>query len=360
MDGNSRSTATMTKENQQHIIEGPTSVGATDRSAFKASENELKAANEAAANNNGMVRGATPDTPTIPSIENIVPSHRLDGHVTIVTGGSGGLAHTLSQALAAQGSQIALVDLVVEKLATVEFELQEFIKVNKLKPVTISTWACDVSDAAQVEELVTAVPKEHGGIIPDKLVHTAGYCQNIPATEYPAGRAEHLVKVNLMGSLYICQAMTRQLLSHRKRRKSISHNINSVGEALPFFPNASFVLIGSMSGLIVNTPQPQVAYNMAKAGVIHLVKSLACEWARYGIRVNAISPGYIATPLTKQVISASPEGAALQEAWTSKVPMGRMAEPKEFIGAMLYLLSRGASSYTTGENLVVDGGYTCW
>lgn len=350
----------MTNESQQHIIEGPTSVGATDRSAFRASEAEMRAANEAVANNDGMVRGATPDTPSIPSISNIIPSYRLDGHVTIVTGGSGGLAHTLSQALVAQGSQIALVDLVVDKLATVERELQEFIKANNLKPVTISTWACDISENTQVEELIASIPHEHGGIVPDKLVHTAGYCQNIPAAEYPADRAEHLVKVNLLGSMYICQAMTRQLLNRVKRRRSISHNISSVGEALPYFPNASFVLIGSMSGLIVNTPQPQVAYNMAKAGVIHLVKSLACEWARYGIRVNAISPGYIATPLTKQVISASPEGAALQQEWTSRVPMGRMAEPKEFIGSMLYLLSRGASSYTTGENLVVDGGYTCW
>lgn len=346
----------MTKE---HITEGPLATGADDRGARRVAETELRAANTAD-QQNGMVRGATPDTPSIPLVSDIVPNYRLDGHVTIVTGGSGGLAHTLSQALVAQGSQVALVDLAVDKLATVESELREFIRVNKLKPVTISTWACDIGDATQVEELICAIPQEHDGILPDKLVHTAGYCQNIPAKDYPADRAEHLVKVNLMGSLYICQAMTRQLLNHTKRRKSISAVANSAAEALPRFPNASFVLIGSMSGLIVNTPQPQVAYNMAKAGVLHLVRSLACEWARYGIRVNAISPGYIATPLTKQVISASPEGAALQQEWTSRVPMGRMADPKEFVGAMLYLLAARASSYTTGENLVVDGGYTSW
>lgn len=347
----------MTKE---HIQEGPLAPGADDGAARRLAEGELRAANTTAQQDNGMVRGATPDTPSIPLVSDIVPNYRLDGHVTIVTGGSGGLAHTLSQALVAQGSQVALVDLQVEKLATVESELREFVRVNKLKPVTISTWACDISDAAQVEELIRAIPREHEGIVPDKLVHTAGYCQNIPAKDYPADRAEHLVKVNLMGSLYICQSMTRQLLEHTKRRKSISAIANSAAEIVPRFPNASYVLIGSMSGLIVNTPQPQVAYNMAKAGVLHLVRSLACEWARYGIRVNAISPGYIATPLTKQVISASPEGAALQQEWTSRVPMGRMADPKEFVGSMLYLLSARASSYTTGENLVVDGGYTSW
>lgn len=351
----------MTKEEHHtHITEGPTAEGAPDTGAVRTADAEMVAANTAIVSDDGMVRGATPDTPSIPLVSDIVPSYRLDGHVTIVTGGSGGLAHTLSQALVAQGSQIALVDLAVEKLATVESELKEFVKINKLQPVTISTWACDISDATQVEELISAIPSEHEGIVPDKLVHTAGYCQNIPAADYPANRAEHLIKVNLMGSLYICQAMTRQLLQRTKRRKSISTLANSAGEVLPRFPNASFVLIGSMSGVIVNTPQPQAAYNMSKAGVIHLVKSLACEWARYGIRVNAISPGYIATPLTKQVISASPEGAALQQEWTSRIPMGRMAEPKEFVGSMLYLLSGTASSYTTGENLIVDGGYTNW
>ncbi|QLL34493.1 hypothetical protein HG536_0G03550 [Torulaspora globosa] len=350
----------MTTETQNHIREGPTVIGVDDSAAREAAHVEEVTANTANRLSDGIVCGATPDTPSIPLVSDIVPNYRLDGHVTIVTGGSGGLAHTLCQALVAQGSELALVDLTVDKLSIVEGDLKEFIRVNKLAPVTISTWACDVSDSTQVEELVRAIPHEHQGLLPDKLVHTAGYCQNIPAADYPAARAEHLVKVNLMGSLYICQAMTRQLLEKTKRRKSISAMANSAAEALPRFPNASYVLIASMSGMIVNTPQPQVAYNMSKAGVLHLVKSLACEWARYGIRVNAISPGYIATPLTKQVIGASPEGAALQHEWTSRVPMGRMAEPKEFVGAMLYLLSSHASSYTTGENLVVDGGYTNW
>ncbi|GAV49498.1 hypothetical protein ZYGR_0P01420 [Zygosaccharomyces rouxii] len=348
----------MTRQSRQgSIIEGPHAVGAPNPAVVNAAlAEELEA--ETRIGPDGIVRSATPDTPSIPLVKDIVPTYRLDGHVTIVTGGSGGLAHTLSQALVAQGSQVALVDLAVEKLARVERELQEFIKVNKLTPVNISTWECDISDPQEVEELINSIPRDHDGLIPDKLVHTAGYCQNVPAHEYNARKAEHLVKVNLLGSLYICQAMTRQLIERSKRRRSIAALRGSVGEAVPQFPNASFVLIGSMSGIIVNTPQPQVAYNMAKAGVIHMVKSLACEWARCGIRVNAISPGYIATPLTKQVIGASPEGLALQEQWTSRIPMERMAEPKEFVGAMLYLLSRTASSYTTGENLVVDGGYT--
>lgn len=347
----------MTRQGRGSVVEGPHSVGAPNPAVVNAAlAEELEA--ETRFGPDGIARPATPDRPTIPLVKDVVPSYRLDGHVTIVTGGSGGLAHTLSQALVAQGSELALVDLSVDKLARVERELQEFIKMNKLTPVTISTWECDISDPEEVEELITSIPRDHEGLTPDKLVHTAGYCQNVPAHEYNAQKAEHLVKVNLMGSFYICQAMTRQLMERSKRRRSVAALPGSVGEALPQFPNASYVLIGSMSGLIVNTPQPQVAYNMAKAGVIHMVRSLACEWARYGIRINAISPGYIATPLTKQVIGSSPEGAALQQQWTSRIPLERMADPKEFVGGMLYLLSRTASSYTTGENLVIDGGYT--
>ena len=146
---------------------------------------------------------------------------------------------------------------------------------NKLPEVKISIWPCDISDADSVELVVKSIPAEHEGIIPQKLVHTAGFCQNFNAHEYDAASAQKLVNVDLLGSLYICQSMTRLLLAKRTRRKSISQAVNESGEMLPQFPEASFVLIGSMSGLVVNTPQPQCAYNMAKAGVIHLVKSLA-------------------------------------------------------------------------------------
>lgn len=307
-----------------------------------------------------QVRSATPSNPSIPTISDILPSFRLDGHVTVITGAAGGLAHTLAQGLVAQGSELALLDLSEERLEFVRNELYAFQKQNNLPEKKISIWACDISDAESVDTIVRSIPYEHQGIIPQKLVHTAGYCQNINAHEYDAAKAQGLVNVDLLGSLYICQSMTRLLLAKTRRRQSISQDVNECAEIVPQFPEASFCIIASMSGLIVNTPQPQVAYNMSKAGVIHMVKSLACEWAKYGIRVNAISPGYIATALTKKVISQSQEGAALQKEWIQRVPMGRMAEPKEFVGAMLYLLSKNASSYTTGENMVVDGGYVCW
>jgi NAD(P)-dependent dehydrogenase (short-subunit alcohol dehydrogenase family) len=117
----------------------------------------------------------------------------------------------------------------------------------------------------------------------------------------------------------------------------------------------SIVNIASMSGIVANRPQPQAAYNASKAAVITLTKSLAGEWASRGVRVNAVSPGYIRTPLTELGMSQSD----WSEVWLSSTPMGRLAEVEEISPAVLYLAS-DAASFTTGTNLVVDGGYTSW
>ncbi|ANZ74972.1 BA75_01878T0 [Komagataella pastoris] len=276
------------------------------------------------------------------SLDNIVPSFRLDGSVSIVTGGSGGLASVITKALLAQGSEIAVVDINLERTKEaaellIEWGKENIAKANGGSVPRVTYWACNVADAANVEEVFTNVNKEHGKLA-EYLVHCAGYCENFPAHEYPARNAESLVQVNLLGSLYVSQSFARPLIKSGHR-------------------NGSIVLVGSMSGTIVNDPQPQVAYNMSKAGVIHLARSLACEWAPYNIRVNTLSPGYILTPLTRNVISGHTE---MKDSWESKVPMKRLAEPNEFVGSVLYLLSKTGSSYTTGHNLVVDGGYECW
>ena len=108
-----------------------------------------------------------------------------------------------------------------------------------------------------------------------------------------------------------------------------------------------------MSGSIVNIPQWQCSYNASKAAVMHMTKSLALEWAEYGIRVNSLSPGYIATPMS---VDTPKE---LKDAWEPLMPMHRMGKPEELLPAILYLAS-DAASYTTGSDIIVDGGYTCF
>ena len=275
------------------------------------------------------------------SYRDLVPNFRLDGKLAVVTGGSGGLGSIIAKALLSQGAKVALLDINLERTKAVTREIEKWVQEQDVKGDpnefgTISAWSCNIGEYQSVEQCFNAI-NEHHNMIADVLVNSAGYCENFAAEEYPSINAEGILKVNGLGAFFVAQAFARPLITHNKP--------------------GSVILIGSMSGTIVNDPQPQCMYNMAKAGVVHLARSLACEWAKFNIRVNTLSPGYILTPLTKNVVSGHAE---MKDAWEDKIPMHRMAEPKEFIGTVLYLASDTASSYTTGHNLVVDGGYECW
>ena len=145
----------------------------------------------------------------------------------------------------------------------------------------------------------------------------------------------------------------------------INLNLNSVflcaqAEARVMLPAGYGKIIhtASMSGHIVNTPQNQSAYNTSKAGVLHLTRSLATEWAKRGVRVNSISPGYTRTKLVEDLL-ATPAGQTVLPAWMALVPMARMAEVTDLQGAVVYLAS-AASDYMTGHDMVIDGGYCAW
>lgn len=251
------------------------------------------------------------------------------------------MSSVVSRALVAQGADIALVDINQKSTEIAAKEVLAWAKetckgVHESPIGQVSAWSCNVGDAEHVDNTFAQINKHHGKIA-DLLINTAGYTEILPAEKYPAANAESIMRVNALGSFYASQAFARPLIQNSLK--------------------GSIILIGSISGSIVNNPQPQCMYNMSKAGVIHLARSLACEWAKYNIRVNTLSPGYFLTPLTKNLIASKPE---MKEAWESKIPMHRMAEPLEFVGSILYLASHTASSYTTGHNLVVDGGYECW
>ena len=137
--------------------------------------------------------------------------------------------------------------------------------------------------------------------------------------------------VNYNGVFYVATAFARYLVAHEK--------------------GGSIVNTASMSATIINTPQEQIAYNSSKAGVVHMTHTLACELARYNIRVNCISPGYMQTPMTAK------RPQELKDYWCERIPMGHMGVPDNLATGVIYLMSDSAA-YTTGCNLIMDGGYT--
>ncbi|MCM8785727.1 MAG: SDR family oxidoreductase [Candidatus Omnitrophica bacterium] len=247
----------------------------------------------------------------------------LEGEKAIVTGASQGLGREMAIALAEAGADIAIADINEEKGEKVAEEIKNLGR----KSFFIK---CDVSKEDEVENMTNKVKENFGKI--DILVNNAGIVSNYPAEQLELKEWNRILDVDLMAVFICCQKVGKIMIEQRK---------------------GIIVNISSMSGIIVNTPQPQVHYNTAKAGVIMLTKSLATEWAKYNIRVNAIAPGYMGTDMVQR---AFPKYG---EKWIPLIPMGRIGNPEEIRGPIVFLCSK-ASSYITGSVLVMDGGYTCW
>lgn len=281
-------------------------------------------------------------TPAIPSslVDQLFSVHNL---TVCITGGSGGLGLALSRAFIQAGASVALIDNDGTKLQHAASMLKTWINDpdatvvdEKLEAdVPYTCWTCDIAQCSQVESTMAQIRAKHGHL--DVLINAAGYCETVPALDYPEASIKRIVDVNLNGSLFVAREFAKIVIADGIR-------------------HASIILIASMSGSIINYPQTQTPYNMTKAAVIHMAKSLSSEWASYGIRVNSLSPGYIATPLTKALVDNDPK---LLQSWESRVPLARIADPNEFIGPVVFMASQ-ASSYMTGHDLVVDGGYTVW
>jgi len=244
----------------------------------------------------------------------------LQGNIAVVTGAGGGLGLAIGRSLKAAGATVVVSELNEERGREAAEELGgDFVMT-------------DVTEPDSVRELVRTVLDGHGRI--DVMVNNAGIAQSAPAEEMTDEEWRRMISVNLDGVFWGCREAGRAMLERG---------------------SGSIVNIASMSGIISNHPQHQAHYNAAKAGVITLTKSLAGEWASRGVRVNAVSPGYIRTPMTEPGMSRP----GWTEVWLASTPMGRLAEPEEIAPAVLYLAS-DASSFATGTNLIVDGGYTAW
>ena len=246
----------------------------------------------------------------------ILDLFRLDGKTALVTGAAQGIGFEIAKGLSEAGAKVIIADLNPETGEAAASSIGG------------SFQRLDVTDSGAVQGLAARLSSVH------ILVNNAGIVRNTPAEKTPDDDWKAVMDVNLNGVFWCCREFGKRMLDAG---------------------SGSIVSTASMSGLISNHPQPQAAYNASKAAVIHLTRSLAGEWAGRGVRVNAVAPGYTATPMTILGLE-TPEW---RETWLKETPMGRLAEPREIAPAVLYLASE-ASSFVTGHTLVVDGGYTVW
>ncbi|KEZ40840.1 L-xylulose reductase [Scedosporium apiospermum] len=260
----------------------------------------------------------------IPKADRLHDLFDLKGRVVVITGASGpkGMGIEAARGCAEYGADVAITYSSRKEGAEKNVE-----ELQKEYGVKAKAYKLDVSDFDHVQQLVNDVIRDFGKI--DAFIANAGATAKGGLLDCPKEDWEKVIHIDLTGTAYCAKAVG----AHFKERGT-----------------GSFVITASMSGRIVNYPQEQASYNVAKAGCVHLAKSLANEWRDFA-RVNSISPGYIDTGLSDFIDEKT------QKLWRDMTPMGRNGNAKELKGAYVYLVS-DASSYTTGADISIDGGYT--
>lgn len=249
----------------------------------------------------------------------------LSGRKALITGGGRGIGLACAEALAEAGAHITLTDADLPILREGQAALQA-------RGYVADMLCMDVTNPDQVTRIADELAQS-GPI--DILVNNAGIARSMtPAETVPDELWRNVIDVNLNGVFWCCRAFGKHMLAQNR---------------------GSIVNIGSMAGFIITKPQEQAAYNASKAGVHHLTKSLATEWAKRGVRVNAVAPTYIRTPLTEFAQS----NAGMFSTWMEMTPMGRMGEADE-IASVVHFLASDAASLLTGAVVAADAGYTCW
>jgi NAD(P)-dependent dehydrogenase (short-subunit alcohol dehydrogenase family) len=247
----------------------------------------------------------------------------LSGRVAVVTGSSSGLGAEFARGLAGAGASVVLAARRLDRLEELATELAA-AGVEAL-PVR-----CDVADTGEVDRLAAITVERFGRL--DILVNNAGVPSSVPAEDEPPEEFRRVMEVNVTGSFLCAQRCGRVMLEQGR---------------------GSIVNIASIMGLVGIGQIPQLAYNTSKGAIVNFTRELAAQWARRGVRVNAIAPGFFPSEMTGEMLSDERSLRFLRR----RTPMGRPGEPNELIGVLL-LLASDASSYITGQTIVVDGGWT--
>jgi NAD(P)-dependent dehydrogenase (short-subunit alcohol dehydrogenase family) len=252
--------------------------------------------------------------------------YNLAGNVAFITGGGRGIGLAAAQALIEAGATVVISDHDEAVLTAGRSKLQS--KGMKAEAVVL-----DVTDSAAVGRAAKEANDRYGSV--DVLVANAGIAwPDTPGESMEDDVWLKVVDVDLNGVYWSCREFGRPMLARGR---------------------GSIITMGSMSGLISNKPQRQVHYNAAKAGVHHMTRSLAGEWAERGVRVNTIAPTYVDTAMSRGGFT-EPDKFSV---WMDYTPMKRVARDDEIASAVLFLASE-ASSAMTGSLLLVDCGYTIW
>ncbi|MCG8588812.1 MAG: glucose 1-dehydrogenase [Proteobacteria bacterium] len=247
----------------------------------------------------------------------------LGGQVAVVTGASAGLGVQFAHALGSAGAAVVVAARRADRLESLSKDLED-------AGVECLAVACDVSRAEDVDRLVAETQGRFGRI--DVLVNNAGITEVVPAEEESLATFQNVVAVNLTG-LFLCA--------------------QRVGRVMLEAGRGSVVNVGSILGLVGSGQVPQASYAASKGGVVNLTRELAAQWARRGVRVNAIAPGWFESEMTAEKWN----DAGNQKWMRTRTPMGRPGRPGELDGALLFLASE-ASAFVTGQILAVDGGWT--
>ena len=245
----------------------------------------------------------------------------LSGKVALVTGASRGIGQHVAVGLAKAGAAVALLS------RTSAAETAAMIGEAGGRALCVPA---DVTKEAEVDAALERVLEHFDSV--DIVFNNAGICIHKGTLEATIEEFREVIDVNLTGEYIVARAAGRIMMERGIK--------------------GSIINMSSMCAGVVVMPQWQCSYNASKAAVVQMTRSLALEWAPYGIRVNSLSPGYIATPMATD----SPQD--MVESWLPLIPLHRMASAEELMPAVLYL-SSGAASYTTGSDVLVDGGYCC-